>query len=76
MDFSRPSISWAVSQMVRSYRAYVNILRIILASGAGIAIIGILAATGYSQYPAAFDGRVIKATELYQQVKRKMFHLF
>lgn len=58
-------VYWAVSQMVRNYKDYVNVLRVLLASGAGVAVIGILAATGYSKYPSAFDGKAIMSTLQY-----------
>src|SRR5665647_369173 len=47
-------VYWMVSQVVKDYQDYENILKILLASALGVAAIGILAATGYSHYPAAF----------------------
>jgi tetratricopeptide (TPR) repeat protein len=41
------------------------ILKIIFAAGTGVALIGILAASGYSDYPGAFDGRAINSTLQY-----------
>ena len=58
-------IYWLVTQIVKDYKAYENILRILLASGLGVAAIGIMAATGYSDYPSAFDGRQIMSTLQY-----------
>ncbi len=58
-------IYWMVTQLVKNYRDYETILKIILAAGTGVAVIGILAATGYSNYPSAFDGKVILSTLQY-----------
>lgn len=58
-------VYWMVSQLVKNYRDYATILKILLAAGTGVAIIGILAATGYSDYPSAFNGRVILSTLQY-----------
>lgn len=58
-------VYWMVTQVVKDYRAYENILRILLAAGVGVAAIGILAATGYSHYPSAFDGKQIMSTLQY-----------
>ena len=52
-------VYWMVTQVVKDYQGYEKILQVLLASGAGVAAIGILAATGYSKYPGAFDGRMI-----------------
>lgn len=59
-------VYWMVSNVVKNYTDYTNILRIILAAGTGIAVIGLLAATGHSNYPAAFDGKVILSTLQYR----------
>ncbi|MGS0763259.1 O-antigen ligase family protein [Syntrophomonas curvata] len=48
-------VFWIISQAVRSYRDYINILRVLFASAVGVALIGIMAATGCSKYPAAFE---------------------
>jgi hypothetical protein len=58
-------VFWMVTQVVKNFRDYKTILQILLAAGTGVAVIGILAATGYSDYPAAFDGRVILSTLQY-----------
>lgn len=58
-------VFWMVTQVVKSYRDYKTILQILLAAGTGVAVIGLLAATGYSDYPAAFNGRVILSTLQY-----------
>lgn len=58
-------IYWLVSQVVKDYRAYENILRVLLAAGVGVAVIGVLAAVGYSDYPSAFNGRQIMSTLQY-----------
>ncbi len=47
-------VYFMVTQVVRDYRRYEYMLKIILASGVGVAAIGILAAVGLSQYPSAF----------------------
>ncbi len=48
-------VFWIISQVVRNYNQYINILRVLFASALGVALIGILAAAGYSKYPAAFE---------------------
>ena len=48
-------VYWMVSQVVHDYRRYEDILRVILASGVGVALIGILAALGISEYPQLID---------------------
>ncbi|MDD3899129.1 MAG: O-antigen ligase family protein, partial [Syntrophomonadaceae bacterium] len=58
-------VYWMVTQVVKDYRAYENILRVLLAAGVGVAVIGIMAATGYSNYPSAFDGKQIMSTLQY-----------
>ncbi|HHW62089.1 MAG TPA: hypothetical protein GX404_09320 [Syntrophomonadaceae bacterium] len=58
-------VYWLLTQVVKNYRDYENILRVLLAAGVGVAAIGILAAVGLSQYPSAFDGRVILSTLQY-----------
>jgi len=58
-------IYWLVSQVVKDYRAYENILRVLLAAGVGVAVIGVLAAVGYSDYPSAFNGGQIMSTLQY-----------
>lgn len=58
-------VFWMVTQVVKNFRDYKTILQVLLAAGTGVAVIGLLAATGYSNYPAAFDGRVILSTLQY-----------
>jgi O-antigen ligase len=58
-------VYWMVTQVVKDYRGYEKILQVVLASGTGVAAIGILAATGYSKYPAAFNGQAIASTLQY-----------
>lgn len=58
-------VFWMVIQAVKNFRDYKTILQIILAAGTGVALIGILAATGYSDYPAAFNGWAILSTLQY-----------
>lgn len=53
-------VYWMVSQVLRDYRRYEDMLRIILASGLGVALIGILAAVGISDYPSAFDANSLR----------------
>jgi O-antigen ligase/tetratricopeptide (TPR) repeat protein len=59
-------VYWMVSQMVRSYSTYERLVQVLVASGVGVALIGILAATGYSKYPSAFDGKIIMSTLQYK----------
>lgn len=58
-------VYWMVTQVVKDYQGYEKTLQILLASGAGVAAIGLLAATGYSHYPGAFDGQMISSTLQY-----------
>ncbi|MGI5911220.1 MAG: O-antigen ligase family protein [Syntrophomonadaceae bacterium] len=58
-------VYWMVSNLVKDYHDYENILRIIIASAAGVAVIGLLAATGYSNYPGAVIGSQIASTLQY-----------
>ena len=58
-------VFWMVTQVIKDFRDYKTILQILLAAGTGVAVIGLLAATGYSDYPAAFNGRVILSTLQY-----------
>lgn len=58
-------IFWMITQVVKNFRDYKTILQILLAAGTGVAVIGLLAATGYSDYPSAFNGRVILSTLQY-----------
>lgn len=58
-------VFWMVTQVVKSYRDYTTILQILLAAGTGVAVIGILAATGFSSYPGAYVNQVIYSTLQY-----------
>lgn len=58
-------VFWMVTQLVKNFRDYMTILQILLAAGTGVAVIGLLAAAGYSDYPTAFDGRSILSTLQY-----------
>jgi len=58
-------IFWMVTQVVKTWSDYKTILLILLAAGTGVAVIGLLAATGYSNYPGAFNGQVILSTLQY-----------
>jgi len=59
-------IYWMVSSVVKNYADYKNMMRVIVLTGTGVAVIGLLAATGYSSYPAAFDGKYILSTMQYR----------
>jgi O-antigen ligase len=59
------TIYWIVSRVIRDFKDMETLTRVILASGTGVAAIGILAALGWSAYPGAFDGRVILSTLQY-----------
>ncbi len=58
-------IYWIISQIVKTHKDYENILKILLASATGVALLGILAAWGYFNYSDAFNGRVIASTLQY-----------
>lgn len=58
-------IYWIITQLVKNYKDYENILRILLASAAGVAVVGILAAAGVTDYPGAFDKNTIRSTLQY-----------
>ncbi|MGS0745763.1 O-antigen ligase family protein [Syntrophomonas erecta subsp. sporosyntropha] len=58
-------VFWIVSDLVKELNGFENVLRILLAAGVGVAAIGILAATGYSDIPGAFDGQHIMSTLQY-----------
>lgn len=59
------AIYWIVSQVIRDGTDMETLARVLLASGTGVAAIGIMAALGWSAYPQAFDGRVILSTLQY-----------
>lgn len=59
------AIYWIVSRVVRTWSQMETMLRVLLASGAGVAAIGILASLGYSSYPHAFNGTAIVSTLQY-----------
>ncbi len=58
-------IYWMVTHVVKNYPAFETIIKILLAAGTGVAVIGILAATGYSNYPSAMYGGAISSTLQY-----------
>jgi tetratricopeptide (TPR) repeat protein len=58
-------VYWMVTQVVRDHRSYETILRILFASALGVAAIGIAAATGFSNYPGAFENGRIMSTLQY-----------
>lgn len=59
------AIYWIISRAIRDFTDMETLTRVLLASGTGVAAIGILAALGWSAYPQAFDGRVILSTLQY-----------
>lgn len=59
-------VFWVVSRVVRDYRSYTWLLNVILLAGVGVAMIGLLSATGIYKYPSAFDGKVIMSTLQYR----------
>lgn len=58
-------VYWIITQLVKNYKDYENVMRILLASAAGVAVIGILAAAGLSDFPGAFDKNTIRSTLQY-----------
>lgn len=58
-------VYWLVNSVVKDYGDYENILRILLAGAVSVAVIGILAALGYYNYPSAFTNGVINSTLQY-----------
>lgn len=59
------AVYWIVSLVVRNSDQMETVVRVLLASGAGVAAIGLLASLGYSAYPHAFNGRTIVSTLQY-----------
>ncbi len=59
------AIYWIISRVIRDYKDMETIARVLLASAAGVAVIGIMAALGWSNYPAAWDGQTIASTMQY-----------
>lgn len=55
----------AVIYIVKSLKEQELVLKVMFAAGTAVALIGILAASGYSGYPGAFDGRSINSTLQY-----------
>ncbi|NLU50743.1 MAG: hypothetical protein GXX09_10140 [Syntrophomonadaceae bacterium] len=58
-------VYWMVTQVVRDYKTYETVLRVLFASALGVAAIGIAAATGLSHYPGAFENGRIMSTLQY-----------
>jgi O-antigen ligase len=58
-------VYWIISQLVKNQINFDNIIKILVASGTGVAIIGLLAAAGFIHYPNAFNGKVINSTLQY-----------
>lgn len=58
-------VYWMVTQVVRDYKTYETVLRVLFASALGVAAIGIAAATGFSHYPGAFENGQILSTLQY-----------
>lgn len=59
------AVYWIVSLVVRNSDQMETVVRVLIASGAGVAAIGLLASLGLSAYPHAFDGRTIVSTLQY-----------
>lgn len=59
------AIYLAVSNVVKNFNHIETLSRILLASGVGVAAIGILAAFGLSDYPGAFKGGAVYSTLQY-----------
>ena len=58
-------IYWMVTQVVKTYKDYENILKVLVISGLGVAFIGILTAVGLSDYPHGFERGMIMSTLQY-----------
>ncbi|NLX01629.1 MAG: O-antigen ligase family protein [Syntrophomonadaceae bacterium] len=58
-------VFWLLGQVVRDFNDYEKILRVILFAATGVAIIGLLALAGYSNYPGAIYGGQISSTLQY-----------
>lgn len=58
-------VYWVVTQVARTYDQVRELLKFILAGGTAVALIGILAAAGYSNYPGAFVNGQIMSTLQY-----------
>lgn len=58
-------IYWLVTQVVQNFRDYERILQVLTASGLGVAIIGILCATGIYNYPSGYTDGMILSTLQY-----------
>lgn len=54
-----------VSQVIADLKAVRVILKILVAAGVGVAVIGLMAATGFSDYPGAFVNQHIMSTLQY-----------
>lgn len=54
-----------ISNVIRNFDDIQTLTRVLVASGVGVAAIGILAALGYSDYPGAFQGGAIYSTLQY-----------
>jgi len=58
-------VYWVVTRVASSYNLVREMLKFLLAGGLAVAVIGILAALGYSNYPNAYDNGVINSTLQY-----------
>jgi O-antigen ligase len=58
-------VYWVVTRVARSYRLVRELLKFLVAGGLVVAVIGILAAVGYSDYPGAYENGVIMSTLQY-----------
>lgn len=58
-------VYWIVTQVARSYGLVREMLKFLVAGGLVVAVIGILAAVGYSDYPGAYVSGAIMSTLQY-----------
>lgn len=58
-------VYWVVTRVASSHDLVREMLKFLLAGGLAVAVIGILAALGYSNYPAAYNNGVINSTLQY-----------
>jgi O-antigen ligase len=58
-------VYWVVTRVASSYGLVREMLKFLLAGGLVVAVIGILAALGYSNYPSAYENGLINSTLQY-----------
>lgn len=56
---------WLVGQVITDYRGLERMAQVLLVAALGVAIIGILAASGFPVYPDAFENGLIKSSLQY-----------